>query len=60
MEKLRKSLQPVYDEFVQTYIPAKDTKDNIRVLAYDEFKYVYIKKKKYLRIYLRENKLCTP
>ncbi|XP_032679728.1 EF-hand domain-containing family member C2-like [Odontomachus brunneus] len=38
MEKLKENLQPVYDEFVQTYAPPKDTKDNIRVLEYDMFK----------------------
>ncbi|EZA50209.1 EF-hand domain-containing family member C2 [Ooceraea biroi] len=38
MQKLRKSLQPVYDEFIGTYTPCKDAKDDFRVLTYEKLK----------------------
>lgn len=40
IEKLRTNLQPVYNEFIQTYAPPKDTKDDIQILEYEKFKYV--------------------
>ncbi|EFN89884.1 EF-hand domain-containing family member C2 [Harpegnathos saltator] len=38
MEKLKGALEPVYDEFIQTYALPKDTKDDARVLEYSKFK----------------------
>ncbi|GAB1869468.1 EF-hand domain-containing family member C2 [Camponotus japonicus] len=38
MEKLRIHLQPVYNEFIQTYVPPKDMKDDIQILEYGKFK----------------------
>jgi len=40
MEKLRKSLQPVCDEFIQTYTPSKKTNNNFQELTYEKLKYV--------------------
>lgn len=40
MEKLQINLEPVYNEFIQTYAPPKDTKDDIQILEYEKFKYV--------------------
>jgi len=40
MEKIRKSLQPVCDEFIQAYTPCKNANNNLQELTYEKLKYV--------------------